>query len=100
MKRNVEIGFLGVFPSGQSPDPSDVSIMSLAFIIKLHGSDEFEFETMDGSKAWVSFAEYRNLNPEHVFLTVVVRTEFDSKEEEDESFAKFSALRGNTQKRP
>lgn len=77
MKNKVILEYVGDYPSGESPDPSNTGIISLEFALEHHGGYTFNMELPDGSFAPVSLEEFRGKDPKTTFIVLGVELIYD-----------------------
>lgn len=100
MKNKVFLEYVGDYPSGESPDPSNKGIISLAFALGHHGGYTFDMELPVGSFIPVSLEEFRGKDPKTTFIILGVESIADSPEDQARWEARVVAKRGPIRRTP
>lgn len=100
MKNKLILEYVGDYPSGESPDPSNTGIISLEFALEHHGGYTFDMELPDGSFIPVSLEEFRGKDPKTTFIVLGVELIDDGPEDRARWEARVVAKRGPFRKTP
>jgi hypothetical protein len=100
VKNKLILEYVGDYPSGESPDPSNKGIISLEFALQHHGGYTFNMELPDGSFIPVSLEEFRGKNPKTTFIVLGVESIPDSAEDYARWEARVVAKRGPIRRTP